>query len=167
MGARDVEHAAEEGGGAAHLEVGIEAFEIEDDGGAMDTHALAGGLERGFGVFGGVDDEVAVGFGEADEIAFRVDDGLLDEVACLFEQAAEQVRLSGAGIALDEQSCGEEFGEVHYGRSAADDLSHFDVAAHGGGDSLPTPCEATGKRGFQIWACKRMAKTETGPRSRL
>src|SRR5688572_4187449 len=50
------------------------------------------------------DRNMAVAVGECDEIAFRIDHDLLDLARTLFEQAAKQVRLSAARIALHQQA---------------------------------------------------------------
>ncbi len=41
---------------------------------------------------------------ERDEVAFRIDDDLLDPLRGLFKQPSQQMRLAGAGIALDEKT---------------------------------------------------------------
>ena len=56
-------------------------------------------------ISGTVDCHMAEAFGERDEIAFGIDHDLLDQASALFEQAAQQMRLAGAGIALHQQAC--------------------------------------------------------------
>src|SRR5918995_3708757 len=71
--------------------------------------------------------------GQRDEIALGVDDGLLDEVGALFEKAAQEMRLAGAGIALDEQTRRQELFEIEQGRLSSGGggcLSHVDASLH-------------------------------------
>lgn len=51
-----------------------------------------------------IDDDMAEPVAERDEVAFRIDDDLLDPLRGLFKQASQQMRLAGAGIALDEKT---------------------------------------------------------------
>ena len=135
MVALDLEQAAQEGGGAAELVLGVEAFEVEDGGDAVDADALAGGLQLRLGMRLGVDHEVAEA-GEGDEVALGVEDGLLHPGAALFEQAAQEVRLAGAGVALDEKAGREEFLEVEGRRGAGRGASQLDGHRHVGTRSL-------------------------------
>ncbi|GJE73322.1 hypothetical protein CHKEEEPN_4886 [Methylorubrum podarium] len=107
-----IEQPAEEGGGGAHLVLGVEAFEREHDGDPVLAHAGGDAQQLGL-VAVRLDHDVAVALGERDEIAFRVDDRLLYQPRALFEQAAQQVRLAGTGIALDEEARRQKLGEVH------------------------------------------------------
>ncbi len=68
--------------------------------------------------------------GQRDEIALGIDDSLLDEIGALLEKAAQEMRLAGAGIALDEETGGEEFLEVEQGRFAALRHPHVDAGLH-------------------------------------
>lgn len=107
-----IEQAAEEGGGGAHLILGVEPFEGQNDRDAVLAHA--GGDPQEFGLVAvRLDHDVAVALGERDEIALGVDDRLLHEAGALLQQAAQQVRLARTGIALDEQARRQKLGEVH------------------------------------------------------
>ena len=53
---------------------------------------------------GGLDRHMAVSVGQGDEIALGVDHYLLDLPRAPFQQAAEQVRLAAARIALHQQA---------------------------------------------------------------
>ena len=94
MVAFGIEHAAEEGGGGAHLLLDIEAFEIEHDRNAMLADAPGNAGQLGFGALR-VDHDMAEFVGERDEIAFRVDDALLHPGRALLQQAAQQMRFAG------------------------------------------------------------------------
>ena len=61
---------------------------------------------------GGLDRDMAVAVGERDEIAFGIDHDLLDLARALFEQAAQQVRLSAARIALHQQAGRQQLFQV-------------------------------------------------------
>ena len=63
-------------------------------------------------MLGRFDRQMTVGAGEGDEIAFGIDDDLLHLARALLEQAAQQVRLAAARIALDEQAGGEQFFKI-------------------------------------------------------
>ena len=75
-----IEEAAEEGRRAAHLRLGIEAFEVEHHRDPVLAHAGGDALQIALAA-GGIDHHMAELVGQRDEIALRVDDGLLDEVA--------------------------------------------------------------------------------------
>ena len=69
-------------------------------------------------VVGGLDRDMAVAVGQRDEIALGIDHDLLHLARALFEQAAQQVRLAAARIALDEQAGSEQFLKVDRDRLA-------------------------------------------------
>jgi hypothetical protein len=93
------------------------------------THARRNALEIGLRPCG-IHDHMAVAVGERDEVPFRVDHRLLDERRALLEQPAQEMRLAGAGIALNEESGGEEFFEVEQGRFATLRHPHVDAGLH-------------------------------------
>src|SRR3954463_12497673 len=71
--------------------------------------------------------------GQRYEITLRVDDGLLDEVGALLEKAAQEMRLAGTGIALDEQTRRQKLFEVQQGRLSSGSggcHSHIDASLH-------------------------------------
>ena len=69
--------------------------------------------------------------GKAAEITLGVDHHLLDEPRALLEQAAQQVRFSRAGIALDEQARAEQFLDVDRNRLPFGIPAYFDLRTHG------------------------------------
>ena len=71
---------------------------------------------------------------KAAEIALGIDHHLLDETYALLEQAAQQVRFSRAGIALDEQARGEELLHVHGDGLPARLPADFDLRPHANRD---------------------------------
>jgi hypothetical protein len=79
---------------------------------------------------GGVHHHVPEPVGQGDEVALRVDHRLLDVGRALLEQAAQEVGLAGAGIALDQEPGGEEFFEVQEGGRAAGRHPHIDPDRH-------------------------------------
>ncbi len=68
--------------------------------------------------------------GEGDEITFGIDDALLHPGGGLLEQAPQQVRLAGAGIALHQQTGGQQLLEVEVGRAVAGGFPHVDGDLH-------------------------------------
>ena len=131
MVAGDIEQPAEEGGGAPHLVLGVEPFEIEHGGDAMDARALAGDLQAALGMVLGIDHEMAETLGQRDEVAFGVDDGLLHPGRALLQQPAQQMRFAGARIALHQQAGRQQFLEVQSSRGACRRVSHLDRNGHG------------------------------------
>src|SRR5579859_1604202 len=73
---------------------------------------------------------MAVAIGERDEIALRIDDHLLHPWRAAFEQAAQQMRLSRARIALNEQTGGQQFLKIHDGGRAIRRGAHVDSNGH-------------------------------------
>jgi hypothetical protein len=71
-----------------------------------------------FVMVGGLDRDMAVAVGQGDEIAFGIDHDLLQLARAFLQQPAKQVRFSTPRIALDEQSCGEQFLQIHEDRLA-------------------------------------------------
>ena len=91
-----LEHAVEEGGGAAELGLDLDPFQVEHDGDAVPADALRDPGQGLLGMVLGVDHQVPVAFGEGDEIPLGIDHHLLHPGRALFQQAAEQVGLAGA-----------------------------------------------------------------------
>ena len=87
--------------------------------------------DLGLGISGAVDHHVAEFLGKADEVTLGIDHHLLDDRRALFEQAAQQVRLAGPGIALHQQAGREKFLDVDVDRLALRGLADHDVGAHG------------------------------------
>ena len=82
---------------------------------------------------GGIDHHMAELVGEGDEITLRVDDGLLDEGGALLEEAAQEMRLAGAGIALDEQARRQKLLQIEQSRLSSGGggcRSHVDADLH-------------------------------------
>ena len=135
MVALGLEQAAEEGGGAAHLLLHVEAFEVEHRRHAMLPHAPGDSRQLRLGA-GRIDGQMPVFFRQRDEIAFRIDDDLLHQRRALLQQAAQQMRLARAGIALHQQARRQQFLEVETdrgaarGRAAAGGRSHIDGDGH-------------------------------------
>ena len=93
----DLEQPVQEGGGAAHLLLDIEAFEIEHDGDPRCMpRTLAGGLQAALGMLLGIDHQMAVAVAQRDEVAFGIDDGLLHPGRALLQQPPQQMRFAGA-----------------------------------------------------------------------
>ncbi|MEY9392976.1 hypothetical protein ABIF93_011297 [Bradyrhizobium japonicum] len=130
MIAIDVEQAAKERRGTPHLVLGVQPFEIEHGGDAMQPRALARDLKAALGVILGLDHQMAELLGQRDEVAFGVDDGLLHPGRALFEQPPQQMRLAGARIALHQEPGRQQFLEVHGGRGACRGLPHLDRNCH-------------------------------------
>src|SRR6185437_3995720 len=104
-----LKESSQEGCGAPHLVLGIQTLEIKDRGNPMDADALARYFQASLGVVFRVDDEVPELVCERDEIAFGIDDRLLDPRDALFQQPTKQMRFAGTGIALDQQSRRQQF----------------------------------------------------------
>ncbi len=114
-----LEQPAQEGGGTAHLPLGVEPLQVEHGRDAVDAGALPRQLQRLLGLRLGVDHEVAEALAERHEIALRVDHALLHPGRALLQQAAQQMGFAGPGIALDEEARRQQFLEVEGGRRAA------------------------------------------------
>ena len=127
-----LEHAVQEDGRLAHLPLGIQPLQVQHHGDAVLAHPLGGGLEAALGLRGGVDHQMAELLGEADEIAFRVDHRLLHPGGGLFHQPPQQMRLAGAGIALDQQACGEKLLQVESRGRAGGGGAEVDRDGHAG-----------------------------------
>ena len=102
--APNLEQTAEEGSSMPHLRLGIEPFEVEHRRDAVHASAFPCQLQPVLGLRLGVDHEMAEPFSECDEIAFGVDHRLLHPGRALLQQAAQEVGLARAGIALHEQA---------------------------------------------------------------
>ena len=72
-------------------------------------------FELGFGAIG-VDDEVPIAVRKRGEIALGVDDDLLHMGRALLQQAAQEMRLAGPGITLDEQTGRQQLLDIDRGR---------------------------------------------------
>ena len=96
----------------------------------MDARAFAGDLQAAFGMVLGIDQQMAEPLGQRDEVAFGIDDGLLHPGRALFEQPAQQMRFSGAGIALHQQARRQQFLEVERRRRARRRMPHLDCDSH-------------------------------------
>jgi hypothetical protein len=68
--------------------------------------------------------------GERDEIALGVDDALLHPGGGLFEEAPQKVGFAGTGIALDQETGGQQFLKVHVGSAGTPALAHVDCNLH-------------------------------------
>src|SRR3546814_2432475 len=88
MFARRVKQRVQKGGGAAHLRLDLERVERQHDRRAMLAYARAHCRDLALVIVTGGDDDMVIGVGEGDEIAFGVDHHLLDHAGALFEQAA-------------------------------------------------------------------------------
>ncbi|GAA0459919.1 hypothetical protein GCM10009095_29520 [Sphingomonas molluscorum] len=95
-----------------------------------------------------IDDDVAIGGGQGDEVPLRVDHHLLDVARAAFEQAAQQVRLARARIALNQQAGGEKFFEINRNRLAGRIGSHVDGNGHAGAFGRWQGAAARGMRRF-------------------
>ena len=126
----DIEQPAEEGGRAPHLVLGVEPFEIEHGGDAMDARALACDLQAALGMVLGIDHEMAETLGQRHEVAFGIDDGLLHPGRALFQQPAQQMGFAGARIALHQQAGRQQFLEIQSRRGARRRVSHLDRNGH-------------------------------------
>ncbi len=73
--------------------------------------------------------------GQAGKIAFRIDHHLLHKACALFQQAAEKVRFTAAGIALHQQPRGEQFFHVDRHGCAMRVLADFDLSLHAKNDT--------------------------------
>ena len=79
---------------------------------------------------GTVDHDMVEFVRQAGEIALRVDHHLLDEPGGLFEQAAQQMRLARAGIALHEQPGREQFLDIDANALPGRIRANFDLRCH-------------------------------------
>ena len=115
--------------GAAQLAVDFQLFQIEHDRDAVAAHPRRDGGEVAL-AFGGVEGQMAVMFGQRDEIAFGIDDDLLNQPGALLQQAAQQMRLSRSGIALHQQARSEQLLKVDQGRGARAGHANIDRRPH-------------------------------------
>jgi hypothetical protein len=74
-----------------------------------------------------IDHYVAKFVGQRDEVAFGIDDDLLNPLRRLFQKTAQQMRLSGTGIALHEQSGCQQLLDIERGGTASGCRSHIDT----------------------------------------
>ena len=130
MLARRIEQRGEELRGAADLLLDLEPVEIEHHAGAVFADAAGKRLDLTRRIGRPVDHHMAELVRQRGEIAFRVDHHLLHHARALFEQAPQQVRLAAARIALDEQTGGEEFLDIEFGRLAGRIVSDGDLCCH-------------------------------------
>ena len=113
MVARRVEHRVEEGGGAFHLPLGLQPFQAEHHRRAMLANPGGEAGDLAFRIIGGLDGDMAIFVAERDEVALGIDHHLLDMAGAPLEQPAQQMRLAGPRIALDEQSRRQQLFEIH------------------------------------------------------
>ncbi len=97
---------------------------------SMPAHQVRGAVQRGLGMVGRVDHHMAVTIRQGDEIALRVDHDLLHPGGRLFEQSPQQMRFSGARIALHQQAGGEQFLEVDARGLTRGRRTHLDTNRH-------------------------------------
>jgi hypothetical protein len=133
----DLEQPVQIGGRPPHLILGIQPFEIEHGGDAMDARALASDLQAALGVVLGIDDKMTESFGQCHEVAFGVDDGLLHPGRALLQQPPQQVRLAGSRIALHQEARRQQFLEVECRGRARGRLPHLDRNGHVSARTLP------------------------------
>ena len=172
MIARGIEQSGEEGRGAAHLRFELEPFEAERDRGAMLADARGDAADFGDAIVGGLDHEMAERLGQGDEIALGIDDHLLDEPGAAFDQAAQQMRLARARIALDEKTSCQQFLEIEKHRCAGAIHPHVNLYAHappmaesgpaeqagcGGAGPAPPNSVTDPSLGFQAWQARNRA----------
>ena len=123
-----LEQAVEEGGGGAHLPLGIEGLQRQHHRHPVLAHPR-GDARQGALVAVGLDDDVAVALGQRNEVSFRVDDRLLHQAGALLQQPAQQVRLARAGVALHQEAGGEQLDQVEARRFGAGE-TEIDRKAH-------------------------------------
>ena len=90
MVARGIEQRGQEGGGAAHLASASSPSRLSTTEARCSRMRAASAGDLLFVMVGGLDRDMAVGPGERDEIAFGIDDDLLDLARALFQQAAQR-----------------------------------------------------------------------------
>ena len=124
-----VEEGVEEDGGAAQLPIRLQLLQIEHHGNAMLAHPRRdqGQLMLGGG---GVHHHMAVAVGEGHVVALGVDDDLLHEPRALFQQAAQQMGLAGARVALHQQAGREQLLEIDHGRRIGARHPYVDINRH-------------------------------------
>ena len=91
----------------------------------------------------GIDQEMAETVGKRHEVAFGVDDGLLDPGGTLFQQPAQQMGFAGARIALHQQAGRQQFLKVQSRRGACRRVAHLDRNGHVPTQSLPAEAGLT------------------------
>ena len=74
-----------------------------------------------------IDHHVAEFVGKRDKVAFGINDDLLNPLRRLLQKTAQQMRLSGTGIALHEQSGCQQLLDIECGRAASGRRSHIDT----------------------------------------
>lgn len=128
-----IEEGVQEDAGGPHLTVDFEMLQVHHRGHSGLPDPQGDGLELDVAPTG-VDDDVAEPVGEGDEVPFRIDDDLLNLAGALLEDAPDQVRLAGAGVALDEKARREQLLDVHDRRLSArpleDDVAQLDLDLH-------------------------------------
>ena len=144
MAALGLEQTTEEGGGRAHLCLHVEALQGEHHGDPVGAHPRRDGLEIAFPM-GAIHHHVAVSLCQGDEIAFGIDDDLLDRAGALFEQSPQQMRLARAGIALDQETGGQQLLEIEPGGlfARAHAQPHLDPDRHSR-SAVPQPVRDDG-----------------------
>ncbi len=104
MVARRIEQPAEKSGGAAHLPFRFQSFKAQHHRCPMLADPASQTGNVAFAMVGGLNRHMAIAVGQGDEIALGIDHHLLDLARAFLEQAAEQVRLAAARIALHQQA---------------------------------------------------------------
>ncbi len=121
---------------AAHLRLEIKPIEREHHRSTMRADPRCQPHDLGLVISRTVDHDMAIPFGQCDEIALGVDHHLLHQLRALFEQAAQQVRFARSRIALHQQARGEQLLDIDTDRRAgpvgADDDGLFLGCAHAG-----------------------------------
>ena len=74
-----------------------------------------------------IDDNVTELVGQRDEIAFGIDDDLLHPLRRLLQQPPQEMRFSGAGIALHQETRRQQLLDIELGAGPAGRRSHVDA----------------------------------------
>ena len=104
MLARRLEQPRQERRGALHLPLGLEPLEAQHDRGAMLADPPGELDDVALREIGRLDRDMAIAFGQRDEIALGIDHDLLDFGRAALEQAAQQMRFARPAIALHQQA---------------------------------------------------------------
>ncbi len=96
-------------GSGTSLGLELQAFEAEHHRRAMLPDSLCHARYLVTAVSARLDRDVAEHVAQGDEVAFGIDDDLLDLTCASFEQPPQQVRLAGSAIALHEQPRCQQF----------------------------------------------------------
>jgi hypothetical protein len=91
---------------------------VKQDRNAVLTDTCPDLLQGSFVVGRRIEDQMAECVGESNEIAFGIDDGLLNPLRALLQQAPKKMRFARARIALNQQSRREQFFQIEYRQRA-------------------------------------------------